>query len=150
MKNKEILDIKIDKTIFGGESENNTLNEKKIIMKGGIQGQTVKAIIQKKRKDKIQAKILEVVEKSPLETQEVCKQFGICGGCTYLSVGYENQLKIKKEQLLELFHKNGHSDITNIDIVPSPVEQEYKNKMEFTFGNEEKGGELVVGLHRKN
>lgn len=150
MKAKEILDIKIDKTIFGGESENNTLDEKKIIMKGGIQGQTVKAIIQKKRKDKIQAKILEVVEKSPLETQEVCKQFGRCGGCTYLSVSYENQLKIKSEQLLELFQKNGHSEITNIDIVPSPVEQEYKNKMEFTFGNEEKGGELVVGLHRKN
>jgi len=150
MKNKQIIEFNIDEMIFGGESLNITEFDKKVTMKGGIIGQKVKAVIQKKRKDKIQAKILEVTEKSYLETEDVCSNFGRCGGCTILSVNYENQLKLKSEQLLKLFHKFGHTEIENIDVVGSPMQQEYKNKMEFTFGNEEKDGDLLIGLHKKN
>lgn len=150
MKNKQIVEFNIDEMVFGGESLNLTEFDKKVTMKGGIIGQKVKAVIQKKRKDKIQAKILEVTEKSYLETEDVCSKFGRCGGCTILSVNYENQLKLKAEQLLKLFHKFGHTEIENIDVVGSPIQKEYKNKMEFTFGNEEKDGDLLIGLHRKN
>lgn len=149
MRTKQIEQITVDKMIFGGESINTTAFDKKVVMKGGITGQKVNVLIQKKRKDKIQAKILEVVEKSPLETQNVCKQYGRCGGCSMLSVHYEEQLKLKKQQILDLFAKNG-TVLEDIDIVGSPVQKEYKNKMEFTFGNEEKDGKLTVGLHRKN
>ena len=80
MKNKQIIEFNIDEMIFGGESLNITEFDKKVTMKGGIIGQKVKAVIQKKRKDKIQAKILEVTEKSYLETEDVCSNFGRCGG----------------------------------------------------------------------
>ncbi len=149
MKNK-VVELSIDEMIFGGESINNTAFDKKVLLKGGIKGQKVSALIQKSRRDKFQAKILSVIEKSSLETQEVCSKYGQCGGCSMLSVDYDNQLSLKSEQLTKLFHKNGHTEVEKIDIVPSPLQKEYKNKMEFTFGNEEKGGDLVIGLHKKN
>ena len=149
MKNK-VVELSIDEMIFGGESINNTAFDKKVLLKGGIKGQKVSALIQKSRRDKYQAKILSVIEKSSLETQEVCSKYGQCGGCSMLSVDYDNQLSLKSEQLTKLFHKNGHTEVEKIDIVPSPLQQEYKNKMEFTFGNEVKDGELLIGLHKKN
>lgn len=149
MKNK-IVELNIDEMIFGGESINNTAFDKKVVLKGGIKGQKVSALIQKSRRDKFQGKILSVIEKSSLENQEVCSKYGQCGGCSMLSVDYDNQLSLKSEQLTKLFHKNGHTEVEKIDIVPSPLQKEYKNKMEFTFGNEVKDGELVIGLHKKN
>ena len=149
MKNK-IVELIIDEMIFGGESINNTAFDKKVVLKGGIKGQKVSALIQKSRRDKFQGKILSVIEKSSLENQEVCSKYGQCGGCSMLSVDYDNQLCLKSEQLTKLFHKNGHTEVEKIDIVPSPLQKEYKNKMEFTFGNEVKDGELVIGLHKKN
>ena len=149
MKNK-VVELIIDDMIFGGESINNTAFDKKVVLKGGIKGQKVSALIQKSRRDKFQGKILSVIEKSSLENQEVCSKYGQCGGCSMLSVDYDNQLSLKSEQLTKLFHKNGHTEVDKIDIVPSPLQKEYKNKMEFTFGNEVKDGELVIGLHKKN
>ena len=149
MKNK-VVELSIDEMIFGGESINNTAFDKKVLLKGGIKGQKVSALIQKSRRDKYQAKILSVIEKSSLETQEVCSKYGQCGGCSMLSVDYDNQLSLKSEQLTKLFHKNGHIEVEKIDIVPSPLQKEYKNKMEFTFGNEVKDGDLIIGLHKKN
>jgi len=149
MKNK-IVELNIDEMIFGGESINNTAFDKKVVLKGGIKGQKVSALIQKSRRDKFQGKILSVIEKSSLENQEVCSKYGQCGGCSMLSVDYDHQLSLKSEQLTKLFHKNGHTEVEKIDIVPSPLQKEYKNKMEFTFGNEVKDGELVIGLHKKN
>jgi len=149
MKNK-VVELSIDEMIFGGESINNTAFDKKVLLKGGIKGQKVSALIQKSRRDKYQAKILSVIEKSSLETQEVCSKYGQCGGCSMLSVDYDNQLSLKSEQLTKLFHKNGHTEVEKIDIVPSPLQKEYKNKMEFTFGNEVKDGDLIIGLHKKN
>ena len=149
MKNK-VVELIIDDMIFGGESINNTAFDKKVVLKGGIKGQKVSALIQKSRRDKFQGKILSVIEKSSLENQEVCSKYGQCGGCSMLSVDYDNQLCLKSEQLTKLFYKNGHTEVDKIDIVPSPLQKEYKNKMEFTFGNEVKDGELVIGLHKKN
>ena len=149
MKSK-IVELNIDEMIFGGESINNTAFDKKVVLKGGIKGQKVSALIQKSRRDKFQGKILSVIEKSSLENQEVCSKYGQCGGCSMLSVDYDHQLSLKSEQLTKLFHKNGHTEVEKIDIVPSPLQKEYKNKMEFTFGNEVKDGELVIGLHKKN
>lgn len=148
MKKKDIINVKINKMHFGGKTEGE-VEGKRVVLSGGIRGQIVKAYVKKIRKDKVEANIIEVVEKSTDETLSVCKSFGKCGGCAYLSVPYEKQLIYKKQMLQELFAKGGHKDISDFEIIGSPIDREYKNKMEFTFGNEIKGGELNIGLHRK-
>lgn len=149
MKKRDILEAVVEKMEFGGIGIT-TIEGKKVNFKGGITGQKVKLLIKKIRKNNIEAKILSVLEKSPLETSRTCPHFGVCGGCSMLSVPYEKQLEIKKEQLNDLFANSGHDEVKDIKVLASPSEYEYKNKMEFTFGDMEKGGELALGMHVKN
>ena len=67
------------------------------VVKNSLPGQKVKFSVNKVRKGKAEGRLLEVTEKSPLETGRTCSLFGLCGGCTYLSLPYE-------EQLLSLIH----------------------------------------------
>ena len=69
------------------------------VVKNSLPGQKVKFSVNKVRKGKAEGRLLEVTEKSPLETGRTCSLFGLCGGCTYLSLPYEEQLKVKEEQV---------------------------------------------------
>lgn len=149
MKKREIIDIVVDKVEFGGQGSGVYENQR-IIFKGGIPGQKAKVMIKKIRKNKIEGKILQVLEKSPTETENTCNHYGICGGCSMLSLAYDEQLKLKSNQLRELFENAGHNEFSDITVFPSPKHLEYKNKMEFTFGNETKDAPLSLGMHMKN
>ena len=72
------------------------------VVKNSLPGQKVKFSVNKVRKGKAEGRLLEVTEKSPLETGRTCSLFGLCGGCTYLSLPYEEQLKVKEEQVKRL------------------------------------------------
>ncbi len=148
VKKRDIVEFKIEGMEFGGNSYG-YIEDKRIDTKGGISGQRVKALIKKMRKEKIEGKILEVVESSPLETAGICKHFGECGGCTILSLPYEEQIKIKEKQIVELFEKENLKGFEFLGVEASPEFHEYRNKMEYTFGDEEKGGPLTLGLHKK-
>ena len=148
MKRKDIIEFEVGSMEFGGESST-LIGKRKVKMKGGITGQKVKAIVKKARSEKAEVKLLEVVENSPIETEEVCAHFGQCGGCSILSVPYEKQLEIKAEQVLKLFEEQDISGFEFLGIEGSPDERVYRNKMEYTFGDEVKGGPLTLGMHKK-
>ena len=148
MKRKDIIEFEIGSMEFGGESST-LIGKRKVKMKGGITGQKVKAIVKKARSEKAEVKLLEVVENSPIETEETCAHFGQCGGCSILSVPYEKQLEIKAEQVLKLFEEQDISGFEFLGIEGSPDERVYRNKMEYTFGDEVKGGPLTLGMHKK-
>ncbi len=123
-----------------------------VVVKNSLPGQKIKFSISKARKGKAEGRLLEVLEKSPLETAETCSHFGVCGGCTYLSLGYEEQLRIKEnqvKQLLDSVLKRQESPWKWEGIRKSPVAYEYRNKMEFSFGDERKDGPLALGLHKR-
>ena len=148
MKRKDIIEFEIGSMEFGGESST-LIGKRKVKMKGGITGQKVKAIVKKARSEKAEVKLLEVVENSPIETEETCAHFGQCGGCSILSVPYEKQLEIKSEQVLKLFEEQDIRGFEFLGIEGSPDERVYRNKMEYTFGDEVKGGPLTLGMHKK-
>ena len=148
MKRKDIIEFEIGSMEFGGESST-LIGKRKVKMKGGITGQKVKAIVKKARSEKAEVKLLEVVENSSIETEETCAHFGQCGGCSILSVPYEKQLEIKAEQVLKLFEEQDISGFEFLGIEGSPDERVYRNKMEYTFGDEVKGGPLTLGMHKK-
>ncbi|MGI6072859.1 MAG: 23S rRNA (uracil(1939)-C(5))-methyltransferase RlmD [Lachnospiraceae bacterium] len=77
-----------------------------------------------------------------------CRHFGDCGGCTYHNISYENQLILKAGRVKKLIDEV-YDDYDFEGILPSPVTEGYRNKMEFTFGDETKGGPFALGLHRK-
>ena len=80
----------------------------------------------------------------------LCDNAEICGGCFYQGVCYEEELKTKEQALHTLFEPVVRSDTYTFEsIVPSPVSEGYRNKMEFSFGDCRMGGELTLGLHQK-
>jgi 23S rRNA (uracil1939-C5)-methyltransferase len=74
----------------------------------------------------------------------LCPHFDVCGGCTLQRISYEKQLKMKAEEVTALLE-----DPPFEGIIPSPSEEGYRNKMEFTFGDVCKGGEFALGLHMR-
>ena len=148
MKKKDIIEGKIIKTEFPNKGTF-ICEDQKVTVKGVIDGQTIKGQVTKKRKSGCVVRLLDVLEKSPLEdAKPVCPHFGICGGCFYQTVSYENQLKIKEGQIKSLLDSVCKSYEFE-GIKGSPISDGYRNKMEFSFGDEYKGGPLALGMHRR-
>ncbi|MDO4187792.1 MAG: class I SAM-dependent RNA methyltransferase [Lachnospiraceae bacterium] len=78
-----------------------------------------------------------------------CKHFGMCGGCAYRDIPYEKQLENKESEVKELLKDYIDDDCMWEGILPSPVIEGYRNKMEFSFGDSKKDGPLELGMHRK-
>lgn len=121
----------------------------KIYVKNTVPGQEVKARITKKKRSLIEAKVLSIIKDVDYAAPPACAHFGTCGGCTHQFVPYEKQLELKKEQVLKLLD---HADVIPeefLGIIGSPDVYEYRNKMEFSFGDFVKDGELTLGMHCK-
>ncbi len=125
------------------------IDDKKIIVKNTLPQQKIKFRLTKLKKSKYEGRLLEVLEKSPLETREAkCIHFGPCGGCSYQTLSYENQLDLKMNQVKKLIDMVC-DDYEFEGILGSPTEWEYRNKMEFSFGDDVKDGPLTLGLHKR-
>lgn len=121
------------------------------VVKNALPGQRVQCAVNKVRKGKAEGRLLCVLEHSPLECGSPCPHFGSCGGCTYLSLPYEEQLRIKETQVKKLLDSvlDGQAPWQFEGIKASPVCFGYRNKMEFSFGDEVKDGPLALGMHKR-
>jgi 23S rRNA (uracil1939-C5)-methyltransferase len=148
MKKGQVYEGIVEKVNFPNKGIIN-IEENRVIVKNALSGQKVRFSVNKARKGKYEGRILEVLEKSQLEDREApCKHFGQCGGCAYQTLSYSRQLELKKTQVKELIDavcENYEFE----EILGSPNEWGYRNKMEFSFGDEVKDGPLTLGLHKK-
>ena len=131
--------------------------EKKVVVKNALEGQKVRFRLSKARKGKCEGNLLEVLEPSPVELTVAdvpCVHFGACGGCTYQHLSYENQLALKEKQIRELLapvigEAGGDFDAVFEGVMASPGQFGYRNKMEFSFGDTCKDGDLALGMHKR-
>lgn len=121
----------------------------KVIVKNTIEGQKVRFSLSKQRSGRYEGRLHEVLERSAYEDREPeCPHFEFCGGCSYQRLSYENQLSLKALQVKRILDNSGNSDYEFLDIAQSPNQWCYRNKMEFSFGDSSKNGELTLGLHK--
>ena len=121
-----------------------------VTVKNAVPGQKVRFIINKFKKGNAEGRLLEVLENSSLETRKpVCSIFPACGGCMYQTMPYEEQMKMKEGQIRRIMDEAVDGEYLFEGVKASPKEFAYRNKMEFTFGDLEKGGELTLGMHMK-
>ena len=123
----------------------------RIVVKNALPGQIVQGVLTKKRRGTWEGRLLSVVEPSPAEDRsQACPHSGLCGGCLYQGLPYEEQLAIKRAQvkaLLDSVLEEGSYVFEGIK--GSPLERGYRNKMEFSFGDEVKDGPLALGMHKR-
>lgn len=120
-------------------------------VKGVLLGQKVQFVVSKKRAGNAVGRLREVIEQSPLEdVKPQCPHFGECGGCSYQTLSYEHQLDLKCGMVKDILDGAVNSDYEFEGIKGSPLTWNYRNKMEFSFGDEYKDGPLALGMHKKN
>ena len=118
-------------------------------VKNTLPGQKIRFQLKKARKAKPEGNLLEVLENSEIEnTTPPCPHFENCGGCSYQTMDYENQKQLKLSQVRALLC-HVYPDFPLGECLSSPREWEYRNKMEFSFGDEVKDGPLTLGLHKR-
>ena len=151
MKKGQIVEGTVQRVDFPNKGVVET-DEGVCIVKNALPGQKVRCAVNKVRKGKAEGRLLDILEPSTLECGSPCPHFGICGGCTYLSLPYEEQLNIKEEQVKKLLDGvlvKQQSPWQFEGIKASPVSFGYRNKMEFSFGDEVKDGPLALGMHKR-
>ena len=151
MKKGQIAEGNVTTVEFPNKGIVMTDEGERVIVKNTIPGQRVSFAVNKVRKGKAEGRLLETVKKSPRETADTCRHFGQCGGCTYQSLPYEEQLKIKETQVRGMIEQ-AIGDACAYEFLPirhSPRVLAYRNKMEFSFGDEYKDGPLALGMHKR-
>ena len=124
-------------------------SETPVLVKNTLPGQKVRFRLKKARKSNSEGNLLEILEPSPMENATPpCAHFADCGGCAYQTMDYENQKNLKLSQVQTLL-KRVYPDFPLDSCLASPREWEYRNKMEFSFGDERKDGPLSLGLHKR-
>ena len=140
----EIADVKFPNKAYG------YFEGEQVVVKNAIPGQKVQAQVCKKRSSGVEARLQEVVERSPLErTEGMCSHYELCGGCNYQPLRHEEELKLKERQVKRLLEAANIEVGSWEGIVPAPSETGYRNKCEFSFGDEEKDGALALGMRKR-
>ncbi len=147
----QIITAEIKKLAFGGRGIGALEDGRKVFVEGVVPGDKAEVSLSKIKKNYAEASLVKVVEPSKARVNPRCKHFDRCGGCKWQMLPYEEQLKYKEEQVREaLTHTGG---VTNVSEIVRPIIGcenfwFYRNKMEFSFGNESKEDPVVrVGLH---
>lgn len=128
-------DLLVEKLTFGGKAMAK-VNGLVVFLDRAVPGQLVKARILRKKKQYAEASVIQVLAQAPKYSTPFCPHFGICGGCHWQDVPYEEQLFWKRLHVVEcLDHLAGIESVRVHPTIASPVQVHYRNKMEFTFSN---------------
>lgn len=149
MKKNELVSGIVERVDFPNKGLVKVDNATFCTVKNVLPGQEVVFRVKKVRKGKGEGELREVVKRADNEIDSACSHFGMCGGCTYLGLSYEDQLTLKEGQVHRLLESVLGPEFNWEGIKASPINEAYRNKMEFTFGDEIKDGPLALGMHKR-
>lgn len=135
MKKGQIIEGVVERVDFPNKGIVNTA-EGICTVKNVLPGQKITLMVQKNRNKKAEGRVLSVDQKSPLEMESPCPHFGECGGCTYISLPYEEQLVIKEAQVKKLLDSvlDRQEEAWEFQgIKGSPAQYEYNTATRWSF-----------------
>lgn len=133
-KKLTVQDITIESYAAEGKSIAHLEDGKVLFVPNAIPGDVVDVLVLKNKKSYAEGKVLKLVQPSPLRVEPFCPHFGVCGGCKWQMLPYEQQLQYKQQQVADQLKRIGHVELPPIQsILGSPVQTNYRNKLEFTF-----------------
>jgi 23S rRNA (uracil1939-C5)-methyltransferase len=112
------------------------VNDQVIFVPFVVPGDIVDLQIVRKKHHYCEAKAIRYIKKSDIRVESVCKNFGICGGCKWLTLPYPEQLKAKQQQVVDQLTRIGKIDLPICNTILGSVKTlEYRNKLEFGCSN---------------
>ena len=101
-----------------------------------VPGDVVDLQIKRKKNHYAEAVAVKIHEKSPLRAQPFCQHYGVCGGCKWQCLAYEEQIRYKQKQVYDNLTRIGKVELPEFTpILGSEKTKFYRNKLEFTFSN---------------
>ncbi len=111
-------------------------NEMVVFVPFGAPGDVVDVQLTKKRHSFAEGKIVKMHTVSPMRVEPFCEHYGVCGGCKFQHIPYEEQLKYKQQQVEDALQRIAKVQLPAINpILGSSNTSFYRNKLEFTFSN---------------
>jgi 23S rRNA (uracil1939-C5)-methyltransferase len=136
-----LFDIQLEKLTYGGDAMGRLEDGRAIFVPFGIPGERVRVQLTEEKRNFGRGEIIEILEASPLRVSPRCKHFGICGGCHYQHLPYEEQLKAKTEILRDQLIRIGKIENPPVqEMVASPSPWNYRNHVQFHLTEEGKLG----------
>lgn len=131
------MQLKIEKIINSGMGLAH-YQGKTIFVPGTVEHELVEAEIVSDHRDYSVARLVDILAPSPHRVTPSCKYYLKCGGCAFQHVNYPEELRIKKNLLIQTFNRNGKIDLNNIDLnlVSSPCRYHYRRKITVHFAQE--------------
>ncbi|RZO53548.1 MAG: class I SAM-dependent RNA methyltransferase [Limisphaerales bacterium] len=146
----KIVKIKIDNIAFGGEGVGR-VEDFVVFVPLVIEGEVVEAKIIEVKKSFARGELVKIINPSPIRINAECKYFGNCGGCQYQHIRYEDQLKIKQQQIIELFKRiGGFSEDKVAPVIACPQTFNYRNRILVRSQWNGKAKKLLVGFRKRN
>ncbi len=145
-KKGQSLTVTIDRLVYGGEGIASDVGFK-IFVPDTAPGDQALVQIRRVKSSYAEGVVKEIVKPSPLRITPRCKHFSVCGGCKWQFLAYEEQLKVKEDQVRDSVERLGglNGDLV-LPIVGNDSPWLYRNKMEFSFGLG-KNGETQLGFY---
>jgi 23S rRNA (uracil1939-C5)-methyltransferase len=138
------LELRIDRLAHGGAGVARSEGYV-VFVRGAVPGDLVRARITRSKRSFGEADSIELIEPSPERVEPLAPH----PGAPWQVLPYERQLAEKEEQVRDALARIGRFDSPPVEpIVPALEQLHYRNKLEYSFGNDEQSGELVLGFHR--
>ena len=144
--------IDIEKIVAGGDGMGRLKNGKIIFIPYTAPGETVSVTCVSEKKGFYQALPEKILKSSPERRNPPCLYYYQCGGCNLQHIRYGEQLRIKKDLVTDIFTRTAKTGLPGFDIVPSPSEFHYKNRMQFhndkygKYGLKRKRGSEIIPI----
>lgn len=101
-----------------------------------VPGDIVDVKVYNRKKNFMEGRAVYLHQASEKRTKALCSHFGLCGGCKWQNMKYQEQLEYKQKQVLDAMERIGKFEMPDLQkIIPSENEFYYRNKLEFTFCN---------------
>lgn len=133
-KKPELFNIKIENYAAEGKSISHLEDGKVLFVPNVVPGDVINVRLFKNKKSFAEGKLTKLVTPSKLRVDAFCEHFGVCGGCKWQMLPYEQQLIYKQQQVQDQLKRIGHVDLPEINKIKGSVKERfYRNKLEFTF-----------------
>ena len=126
---------------YGGDSMGRLEDGRAVFVPFGLPGERVRVRLTEQKKNFARGELVEVLDASPLRIEARCRHFGVCGGCHYQHLSYEEQSKTKTEILRDQLTRIGKIENPPVrEIIPGPSPWNYRNHVQFHLTHDGKLG----------
>jgi 23S rRNA (uracil1939-C5)-methyltransferase len=142
-----MFDLKLEKLTYGGDAMGRLDDGRAVFVPFGLPGEQVRVHLAEEKRNFARGELIEILKASPLRVIPRCKHFGVCGGCHYQHLPYEEQLSAKREILRDQLMRIAKIENPPVQkMVASPNPWNYRNHVQFHLTEAGKLGYMRMGV----